>query len=185
MQITENIVKIQDLFDAWREAGHTKLPNGVELIGRTGEDGDASWLHAVFPGLDPRSLDALEKEAGAALPPQLRAFYRLIGGMSLFHGAFCLYGKRRRGIRTGAAAVQAGDIVELNHEIDVLGWRPAGAIAFAVNGWDQSVHVAGMGRDAREITRCDRATGRVLEVHATIYDCVYDRLYRLDQLMLA
>jgi hypothetical protein len=185
MLLTENIVKIQDLFDGWRAAGHQILPNGVELIGLLGDAEAPCWLHAVFPGLSPAELDALERSTDTRFPGHLRAIYRLIGGMTLFNGAFRMFGRRGAGIRTDVDALQAGDLAELNHEIDAIGWKPNHAVAFAVNSWDQSVHLAGMGHQPQEIVRCDRATGRVIECHADVFECLCDRLYRLDQVMLA
>lgn len=184
MQVTESIVRIQDLFDEWRAMGSERLRNGVELIGRAGSENEPHWLHAVFPGLSPMQLGYLEKMAGVHFPSQLRAFYRVVGGMTLFQGAFRVYGRRRPGVRLGIDGLQAEDIAELNHEIDALGWKPSAAVAFAVNAWDQTVHLAGMGTDADEIVRCDRATGRVLECHRDVFECVSDRLFRLDRLMM-
>lgn len=184
MTATQSIVKIQDLFEDWRLMGFERLQNGIELIGRVGTEDQPCWLHAVFPGLSAADLTALEKDADVHFPGHLRAFYRLIGGMTLFHSAFRVFGRHRPGIRTNIGALQPDDLAELNHEIDALGWKPPGAVAFAVNSWDQSVHLAGMGTGAQEIVRCDRATGRILESHADVFECISDRLYRLDQLML-
>lgn len=62
------------------------------------------------------------------------------------------------------AGSQPDDLLQLNHEIEALGWKPSHAIAFAVNGWDQSVHLFGMTNKPRQIARCDRSTGKVLEL---------------------
>lgn len=184
MSVTETIVKIHDLFDGWRVAGSARLPNGVELLGRTDEGGEPTWLHAVFPGLSAQQLARLQHEAGVPFPQSLRTFYRVIGGMTLFHGAFATCGIRATGVRPDSRGPEPESLPHLNHAIDVLGWKPRNAVAFAVNAWDQSVHIANMGVNDQEIVRCDRATGNVLERHPTVFDCIHDRLYKLDQLML-
>jgi len=184
MPVTETIVKIHDLFDGWRATGCSKLPHGVELIGPTGEGDEVVWLHALFPGLTGPELAQLQKDLGIPFPGPLRAFYRVIGGMTLFHGAFMMCGRRRPGLRTDSMGLQPGSIADLNHELDVLGWKPVNAVAFATNAWDQSVHLANMSKHPEEIVRCDRGTGRVLETHENIFQCIWERLYRLDQLML-
>jgi len=58
------------------------------------------------------------------------------------------------------------------------------AVAFAQNSWDLTVHVTGMDRSARDVVRCERTTGRVIEVHEDVFACVAARLSRLDELQL-
>lgn len=182
--VTDCIVTIQDLLDKWRALGHEKLANGTELIGLFPDEATPTWTHVVFPGMSPRRIALLETKIGGLLPGRLHAFYRLIGGMTLFVGAFRMAGSRTRGIRCGDDGLCPDDIVELNHELDVLGWKPRGAIAFATNSWDGSVHLAGMGHSPEEIVRCERASGRILECHEDVFACVSARLTRLDQLLL-
>jgi hypothetical protein len=183
--VTDCIVTIQDLLDKWRELGHEKLPNGTELIGRFPDEETPTWTHVVFPGLSPRRIGMLEAKIGGLLPSRLNAFYRLIGGMTLFVGAFRMAGARTPGIRCGIDSLCPDDIVELNHELDVLGWKPRGAVAFATNSWDGSVHLAGMGQAPDEIVRCERVSGRILECHENVFTCVSSRLTRLDEILLA
>jgi hypothetical protein len=184
MGIVEKIVEITDLFEQWRAMGNRRLDNGIELIGQAGGEAEPYWMHVVFPGLSAAQVTSIEAGIGTPLPPQLRRIYRVIGGMTLFLGAFQLYGLRRPGLRSGVEALEPEDVVALNHEIDTMGWRPARAVAFAVNALDGSIHLTGMGRNPDEVFRCERATGRVLESHEDAFACVYDRLYRLDQLLL-
>ena len=182
--VTDCIVTIQDLLDKWRELGHTTLPNGVELLGQFPDVTPPTWMHVVFPGLSNRRIAELEQRLGCALPNRMRAFYRLIGGLTLFSGAFRVAGLRRPGFRSGADSFHPDDIVELNHELDVAGWKPQAALAFAINAWDGSVHLTGMGKSPDETVRCERATGRVLEFHDDVFACLSSRLLRLDDLML-
>lgn len=184
MSLTAHITTIHDLLEEWRALGSRRLRNGVELIGRMPVDDEWAWMHAVFPGLDVRSLDEVERAIGVALPGTLRTFYRRCGGMSLFLGAFRLGGRAPVGLRTGDEALHPVDIVALNHELDVLGWRPGHAVAFAENRWDLSVHVAGIEPGSERVARCDRRTGAVIEEHADVFACIADRLHRLDQLLL-
>lgn len=184
MVVTDSIVCIQDLLDKWRALGHQKLGNGVELIGRFPGVTPPTWTHVVWPGLSARRISELERRIGGLLPSRLNAFYRLIGGMTLFSGAFRMAGSVPPGFCSGDDSLCPDDLLELNHELDVLGWKPAGAIAFATNSWDGSVHLTGMGSTPEEIVRCDRSTGRVLETHGDVFDCVSTRLTRLDELML-
>ncbi len=182
--VNQHIVTISDLIDGWRALGSRKLRSGVELLGRMPVDDEMAWMHVVFPGCSAATLDGIERVIGTALPTSLRAFYRCCGGMSLFLGAFHLCSYRPAGVQVGDAALQPSDIVALNHELDVFGWRPAGAVAFAENSWDASVHLAGMVPGSDKIVRCERATGLVIEEHDNVFQCVADRLYRLDSLLL-
>lgn len=183
--VTSSIVEIQDLLDRWRALGHLRLDSGVEMIGRFPDETTETWTHVLFPGLTVSQLDALERRTGGKLPSSLRAFYRLIGGMTLFVGAFRMAGARPAGIRCGAGSLCPDDLVQLNHDLDVMGWKSSSALAFAANGWDGSVHVVGMGHTPDEVLRIDRATGTVLESHDDVFACVAARLTRLDELMLA
>lgn len=184
MSSLAHIAGIQHLLDRWRSLGSRRSRFGVELIARVPDAEIELWMHAVFPGLKVGQVAKLERDLGRALPNRLRAFYRCCGGMRLFLGAFQVFGLRRAGYGIGALALQPEDLVALNHELDVLGWKPAEAVAFAVNSMDLSVHLAGMGRTPDEVVRCDRRTGAVLERHADVFACVDARLHKLDELML-
>lgn len=184
MSTLAHIAGIQHLLDRWRSLGSRRSRFGVELIARVPDADSELWMHAVFPGLKVDQVVRLEQDLGQALPNRLRAFYRCCGGMRLFLGAFQVFGLRRPGIGLGALALQPEDLVALNYELDVLGWKPAGAVAFAVNSLDLSVHLAGMGRTPDEVVRCDRRTGAVLERHEDVFACVDARLHKLDELML-
>lgn len=180
---TANIVRIWDLFDEWRQLGNKRLANGTELIGAQDEE-QTAWLHVLYCGLSSATIDRIAHELGAVLPKDLRAFYRRCNGMHLFGGAFRLFGWRERTVSEGDGALQPDDIVFANHELDALGWKPNGAIAFAQNAWDMSVHLIGMPDDPNGVVRCDRATGTVLERHENLFACIWNRLFRLDQLQL-
>lgn len=181
MTAIESINRIQQLLEGWRQLGHRTLANGVEFLAQMpGEDG--AWMHCIFPRYDQVTIQALGEQLGAPLPPGLRTFYRCCGGMTLFSDLFVLYGARRSGLVYGDSAHQPEDIVALNHGLDVFGWRPPTAVAFARNAWDGSVHLAGMGRQPQEIVRCEAQTGHVIERHEDVFACVAARLYRLDQL---
>lgn len=184
MNAIAHIECIQDLLAEWRALGSCRLRNGVELIGRMPVDDEHVWMHVVFPGLPVAGLETLERDLGVSLGRALRAFYRCCGGMNLFNDAFRLFGRRLPGVSAGARGLQPSDIVAFNHEIDALGWKPAGAVAFAQNNWDLTVHVVGMGAQPDEVVRCDRRTGHVLERHADVFACVASRLSKLDQLQL-
>jgi len=183
---TEAIVNIQDFLDRWRMMGSRKLTSGTELIGEMPTEDGEVWMHAIYPKLPLASLDKLQTQLGQSLPRDLRAFYRLTRGLSLFQGAFRVYGKRASSFGFGYEdpLAQPDDLLQLNHEIEALGWKPSHAIAFAVNGWDQSVHLFGMTNKPRQIARCDRSTGKVLELHESIWECLMARLYKLDQLFV-
>jgi hypothetical protein len=174
---TEHIVRIHDLFEEWRQLGSLRLPNGVELIGRVPDDG--VWMHAVFPPLDAQAIGALQRDVGVPLAPSLRVFYRCCGGLSLFRGMFELHGRFRGPTQSSVPK----DVVRLNHLLDVQGWKPPGAVAFAQNCWDMSVHVAGMTANRDEVVRCDWRTGAVIETHANVFACIDDRLHRIDALL--
>ncbi|MCC7063047.1 MAG: hypothetical protein IT456_09605, partial [Planctomycetes bacterium] len=91
---TEAIVNIQDFLDRWRMMGSRKLTSGTELIGEMPTEDGEVWMHAIYPKLPLASLDKLQTQLGQSLPRDLRAFYRLTRGLSLFQGAFRVYGKR-------------------------------------------------------------------------------------------
>ncbi|MBL8756230.1 MAG: SMI1/KNR4 family protein [Planctomycetes bacterium] len=171
---TEHIVRIQDLLDRWRELGSLRLACGVELIGRV-PDEDV-WLHAMFPPLDAAAIGVLQRKIGVPLPTSLRVFYRCCGGLSLFCGMFEMFGR----YDGPSGAPSPKDIVRSNHQLDVLGWMPPGAVAFAQNSWDMSVHVAGMCADRDEVVRCDWRTGAVIERHPNVLACIDARLHRID-----
>ena len=184
MNALQHIVRIQDLLEDWRALGSLRLRNGVELIGRVPDEDASVWMHVVFPRLRGELLAHLERQLGTPLPQSLRAFYGCCGGMSLFLGAFTLRGLRRPGFGLGSGALQPEDIVSLNHELDGQGWTPRGAVAFAENALDLSVHLVGMGETPAQVVRCERSTGKVLERHDDVFACVDARLYRLDEMQL-
>lgn len=180
-----SIAKVQNLFEEWRKLGSRKLPSGIELITAV-PDGDRHiWLHALYPGLSTTELTQMQAELNLQLPGELRAFYRRTAGMSLWNGAFRLYGYRPRGFGLIGESRYADDALRLNHELDVLGWKPPGTFAFAENGWDMSVHIVGMA-DEREglVWRCNRLTGEVLETHPSVWICIASRLNRIDKMLI-
>lgn len=180
----QSIVRIQDVFDRWRQMGSMKLHSGTELIGALPNSEGEVWMHAVYPSLPLADIERLEARMRTKLPRDLRALYRVTRGMSLFQGAFRLFGWRAPGIHSNAFALQPDDILELNHELDVLGWKPKNAIAFAENAWDQTVHLFGMTDRSRQVARCQRASGEIVELHSTLWECLMHRLYRLDELLV-
>lgn len=187
MSLTTQLVRIHDLFDRWRSLGHVELADGTELIGRCegdGDDGD-TWMHAVFPGLPQTAVEELEQQLGKRLPVGVRGMFHYVGGLTLFSGAFELHGRRVNAGLHRHEPPHPQDLVALDREIDALGWLPEGAVAFATNAWDLSVHVAGMSASPQEIVRCERATGQVKERHRDVWSCIAHRLYRLDRLALA
>lgn len=178
-----SIARIQNLFDTWRQLGSRKLPNGTELIARSNDDGEEHWLHVIYPGLSVNELTAFEHRLRMKLPRDLRAFYRRTAGMSLWGGAFTVYGHRAHDHPKHGDARPA-DALRLNHELEVIGWKPANAFAFAENAWDMSVHVVGMAHNPAIAQRRDRISGLVLEEHPNVWSCIAARLYRIDQLMM-
>lgn len=183
MQGIQPILRIQELFERWRQLGSKRLASGTELIGAIPNGDEVAWMHVIHPGLSIAEIEALEVKLKQRLPRDLRAFYRWSRGLDLFQGACRIHGAAPRGFHESSAPVPS-DLLELNHELEVLGWRPKKAVAFAVNAWDQSVHLFGMTGNSREVARCQRATGEVMEVHATLWECLISRLYRLDQLFV-
>ena len=184
MNATQHIVCIQDLLDEWRAMGRQQLRSGTELIAQVPLDDQVAWMHVVFPPLDTAGIERLERDLGTPLPRDLSALLRCCGGMTLFSGAFHLAGRRRPGISTGDGALQPFDLVALNHELDVLGWKPKSAVAFAQNSWDLTVHVIGMAGHPEGVVRCERQSGRVIEQHDDVFACIAARLSRLDELQL-
>jgi hypothetical protein len=179
-----SMVRIQDLLDLWRGTGSRRLASGAEVIGLAADGDQQVWLHALHAPLPPEDMARLAARLHGPLPADLRALYRVTRGMSLFQGLFRVFGWRTPGIRSGLDILQPDDIVDLNHELDVQGWKPPHAVAFAVNAWDQSVHLFGLTDDPHEVVRCHRVTGSVLEVHESLWDCLAARLSRLDDLFL-
>ena len=163
--------------------GSLLLDSGTELIGEVPQDGEQAWLHAVYPGLSLAQMDELELHLRISLPRDLRALYRRISGMSLFRGAFRLFGYHKTAVRSAENHMQPDDLLRLNHELDVIGWKPHKALAVAENGWDLSVHMMGMTADSHTVLRCARTTGTVLEEHPNLWTCLADRLYTFDQLL--
>lgn len=183
MTATTSILTITDLLDTWRTMGSRRLRNGTELIGRVPVDDGETWLHAVFPAIGETGLASLERQLGRPLPASLRTFYRCVGGLSVFAGLFEVCGLRPTGWTTGDLALQPRCLVALNHELDALQWMPAGAVAFASNQWDLSVHLL-VPAAGDVVARCDRRTGRVIETHANVLEAVAARLLRLDQMVV-
>ena len=178
-----SIARIHSLFDEWRTLGSRRLSCGTELIGPMGDDDAEAWLHILYPGLHVSEVNDLEQRIGHKLPRELRAFYRRTAGMVLWSGAFRVYGFRPPGIETLEDNRFPDDILALNHQLDVLGWKPPGALAFAENGWDMSVHVVGMNDNPSVVCRCDRRTGNVLETHPSVWVCFATRLNKIDGLV--
>ena len=180
---TTAIASIQDLLGCWRTMGSRRLRSGAELIAEVPDGERDMWMHAVFPGQSAAKLDQLEVALGKPLPKRLRAFYRGCGGMTLFMGAFTLHGIRRPGFRGRDGSLEPECVVELNHLLDMLGWLPDDAVAFACNGWDGSVFVLGMGQNDKEVVRCERSSGAIIERYEDVFSCVDARLYHLDDLL--
>ena len=181
---TQSILRIQDVFDRWRLLGTRQLRSGTELIGAIPDSDEEVWMHAIYPSLSVTAIEGLEQQMRARLPRDLRAMYRVTRGMSLFQGAFRVFGHREPGFFSSDQSLQPDDLLELNHELDVLGWKPKGAVAFAVNAWDQTVHLFGMTGQVRQIARCHRGTGEILELHSTLWECLVTKLYKLDELLV-
>lgn len=180
----ESITRIQDVFEAWRELGHKKLPNGTEVIGRQVDGDHDGWMHAVFPRLQPEHLALMEEQLQTPLPAGLRKFYSACGGMILFGGLFRIFGlPLSRGVLFEHGIVP-DDIITLNHELDHCEWKPAGGIAFAVNEWDASIYFAGVDGEESEIVRVSRAEGEVLERTDSVWKLVAEKLYRLDEMFV-
>jgi hypothetical protein len=178
------IAGIQDVLGSWRRLGRHRLPNGTELIAQA-PDGDGSqWLHAIYPKLSSEEIRELESAVGRPLPLDLRTFYRTIGGLSLFCGAFCIHSRGSHYLTHGEEALRPPDLARFNHELDSAGWLPADAVAFAENGWDLTVHVCGMGATPTEVVRVDRHTGAQLQRHPTIWNLVAEKLLTYEHLLL-
>ena len=174
MSCTDSILTIQDLLTEWRQLGSHTDGDGIERIAQTDED---SWLHAVLAGVGAGAISACERALGVCLPGRLRGLYRCLGGLDLFDGLFRLYGpdttaSRQLGLDLGTFVSSQGS----------PGWMPPGAGPFAVNAWDGSLHLFGMGRSPEEIVRCEPETGEVLERYVDALHCVGARLSRLDDL---
>ncbi|MFO1077272.1 MAG: hypothetical protein U1E73_06045 [Planctomycetota bacterium] len=180
-----SIARIHALLDDWRELGSRTLPDGVELMGCQENDCAENWLHVVHPGLSTQALNAFERRLRLRLPRDLRALYRRSSGMTLWGGAFIVYGYHDKSPLHTQTGFRPGDALRLNHELEVLGWKPANAFAFAENAWDMTVHVVGMAHNPTVVQRCDRVTGAVLEEHKSVWTCIADRLSRIDNLMIA
>lgn len=182
--VLNEITRIEDVFSGWRELGSKRLANGTELIGRqAAAEGDV-WMHAVFPRLDTATIGQIEHELGVRLPVDLRTFYRTCGGMILFGGAFRLFGTRPRRGSVNELGPVPDDITSINEDLSLSPWMRPGAIAFASNAWDSSLHVTGMGATATEVLRVHRITGEVLERSENIWSLVASKLYRLDEIFV-
>lgn len=183
-QVLLTIASIQDLFDTWRALGSKRLRNGTELITRI-PDGEAfAWMHVLFPRLNGEQLKELEHDIGQTLPRDLRSLYAVVGGMSLFGGMFRLFGRRRSFTYEWEDSLQPPDLIELNHELSQFAWKSDSITAFAVNGWDLSVHAFGHPDEPGTIVRLDRQTGEILERHTSVWDLLDAKLHRLDDLTL-
>lgn len=178
-----SIAKIQSVLEKWRSMGSRVLPNGTELLGQIPDPRQERWLHTIYPGLAVAELNALEHRLSAPLSRDLRTFYRRMAGLSLWTGAFRVFGYNPAFSGQVETNRYPTDALRLNHELDVLGWKPAGSFAFAENAWDMSVHLVGVTEDPRIVHRCDRASGDVIETHSCVWRCVVDRLMKIDQLM--
>jgi hypothetical protein len=178
------IADIQSLFDRWRALGSHVLPCGTELIAGVEDVEPAQWLHVVYPGLDSREVDALERSLHVPVPRLLRAFYRRCAGMELWHGLFCVYGYRPANLVMGDELRFPPDALRFNHLVQSMGWLPPKGFAFAQNSWDLSVHVVGLDDDPEVVHRCALQTGERIETHESIWLCLAMRLNRIDQLAL-
>ena len=176
MSCTDSILTIQDLLTEWRQLGSHTDGDGIERIAQVAED---SWLHTALAGVDEGAIAACEQALGVQLPRRLRGLYRCLGGLDLFDGLFRLHGpdtvaSRRLGLDLSTFASSQGS----------PGWMPPGAAPFAVNAWDGSLHLCGMGRSPEEIVRCEPETGEVLERYVDALHCVGARLSKLDELAI-
>ncbi|MCA8977927.1 MAG: SMI1/KNR4 family protein [Planctomycetes bacterium] len=179
-----SIAGIQNLFEKWRQLGHKKLPCGTELIASVPDGGNEEWVHVVYPGLSHQQLHRLQELLQSPIPGGLRSFYRRCAGMSLWRGAFRVYGYNCDQHGVSEYPRYPDSVLRLNHELDALGWMPKAAFAFAENSWDMSVHVVGLGSDPHTVHRCDRRTGEVMETHPNVWSCIAARLYRVDELSM-
>jgi hypothetical protein len=154
--------------------------DGTELIGRFPEVEPAAWMHVLFPALDGSRVQFLADQLRAPIPRSLRKLLRTTGGMTLFAGAFRIAGWSSPDRSASRSVLRPDDLLTLNHELDLVGWKPPGAVAFAVNSHDRSVHLLGMTNDPEAVLRCDRDSGVVLDQHADVLACLADRLTSLE-----
>jgi len=179
-----SIARIERLFAEWRDLGSHRLPSGTELIAPLPTDESGQWLHVIQQGLSVSELTDLQRQRQFELPREMRAFYRRIAAMTLWNGAFAVYGYRPLESMMTDDSDRPKDVLQLNRELESLGWKPKDAFAFAVNGSDMSVHVIGLTDDPNLVHRCERSTGEIIDTHASVWVCISARLYSLNQSML-
>jgi hypothetical protein len=179
-----SLASMQALFDSWRALGSRRLRNGTELITRIPDDDGFAWMHVLYPRLDGPRLQRLERSLGRSLPRDLCALYGVVGGMSLFGGMFKMHAHRRPYVHEWEDSLQPPDLGELNHELTQFAWKRDEMLAFAVNSWDLSVHVYGMGSHPSEVVRVERASGAITERHPNVWALLDAKLHRIDELMV-
>src|SRR5262249_55647300 len=126
----------------------------------------------------------LESAVGRPLPLDLRTFYRTIGGLSLFCGAFCIHSRGSHYLTFGGEALRPPDLARFNHELGSAGLLPPRAVAVREHGRGRSGEAGGRGAAPTEGVRLDRHPGALLQRHPTIGNLVAEKLLTYEQLLL-
>lgn len=87
--------EIKELIFKFENLGMNKSSNGATLIGKAPFNGNSAWLNIIYPTLDEKALQKLEKELLAEIPEEYRAFLtKESNGLNILSSTFSLYGFR-------------------------------------------------------------------------------------------
>jgi hypothetical protein len=106
------------ILERWAACGERRLPDGTKLICPTPHVGSLAWLHELFGPVGPEAISKAEARCGCIFPEDLRQFFTLSNGLSLFSGRISIYGIRRNYARTGDDRWQPFDIADHNEYSD-------------------------------------------------------------------
>lgn len=120
----EKYAELRALIDGWKTLGEKTYPDGTRWIAHTPHCAPEAYLHHVFGPLEEEAIQTLQYTLEWDFPRNLKGFFQLHNGMSLFCSYLNVYGLRKSWSRTNALefAQQPYSITDDNIEA-----RPMGA----------------------------------------------------------
>jgi hypothetical protein len=171
---------ILHFIERFRPLGYRESEHGVRLFGPVPHVAPKAWLHAIPQGLTEQEIDELSRAVGKDFPTEYVEFLKVMNGLKLFAGAFCMYGKRPAAAgRTVDSAFLPFDIVDPNRLEAPPGLRSELLLigGYKVDGSQSAIDIV-TGR----VERIERENGERLNVWPSLREFLTNEMQRLDAL---
>ncbi len=164
----------------WENGGDRTLENGSRLICHVPHIAPQAWLHKVYAGLQDDNINEIKEKIGIELPSDYCEFLTYSNGINIFSDSLSVWGLRTSYARTGDAAVQPYDIIELNKE--KRGKIQSNCLVFGSYSWDGSEMLYNLENDNTKVYRCENSSTKVLQEWETIWIWLYSEVDRIGKL---